>query len=164
VDIAAPGVSIISTVVQGGYAASTGTSMATPHVTGAIAKVWSVCRSCSADQVEQCLLSSASGNGIRTNDRGYGMVRAEDTYTCLVNQVKCCAQEEAEATVGDVSQNPPIVDEDDPEPVDDTEPIPRVPDAEPACTRRKTGQLCLRDFHCCSGKCEGAFRATTCRA
>lgn len=37
VSIAAPGVGIVSSVLQGGYASYSGTSMATPHVSGALA-------------------------------------------------------------------------------------------------------------------------------
>ena len=55
VDIAAPGVSVLSIYLNGGYASATGTSHAAPAVTGAITKVWSVCRQCSNTQVEQCL-------------------------------------------------------------------------------------------------------------
>lgn len=42
IDLAAPGASIKSTVTGGGYGNATGTSMATPHVTGAVAFLHSV--------------------------------------------------------------------------------------------------------------------------
>lgn len=92
VDVAAPGVGIRSTYLDGGYATMTGTSMAAPHVTGAIARVWSVCRQCSNDIVERCLLTTASASSDRNDEIGFGVVNAADTYDCLVNTDGCCTE------------------------------------------------------------------------
>ncbi|MCI0377016.1 MAG: S8 family serine peptidase [Gemmataceae bacterium] len=59
VDLGAPGVSILSTVRGGGYASFSGTSMATPHVAGAAALVWSTHASLTHTQVISALLSTA---------------------------------------------------------------------------------------------------------
>ena len=66
VDLAGPGVSILSTVPSGtcsmctssGYLSASGTSMATPHVAGAAALVWSAFPGLTADEVKQRLLSA----------------------------------------------------------------------------------------------------------
>ncbi|PHS02970.1 MAG: hypothetical protein COA78_19580 [Blastopirellula sp.] len=56
VDLAAPGVDILSTVPGGGYASFSGTSMATPHVSGVIALAYAVNSTVSMDQVKQAIL------------------------------------------------------------------------------------------------------------
>ncbi|MGY8770866.1 MAG: S8 family serine peptidase, partial [Pirellulales bacterium] len=56
VDLAAPGVDILSTVPGGGYASYSGTSMATPHVSGVIALAYAVNNSVSMDQVKKAIL------------------------------------------------------------------------------------------------------------
>lgn len=60
VDLAAPGVSILSTVRSGGYATYSGTSMATPFVAGVAALVWSQNPMWSYSQVRQRLLDTVS--------------------------------------------------------------------------------------------------------
>ena len=61
------------------YARLSGTSMATPHVSGVAALVWSARPSLTASQVRQVLLDSAKDLGTpgRDNTFGYGLVQAK---------------------------------------------------------------------------------------
>jgi subtilisin family serine protease len=59
VDIAAPGVGIYSTTRGGGYGSMSGTSMATPHIAGAIALYAAAHPDATAAQIREALLGSA---------------------------------------------------------------------------------------------------------
>lgn len=59
VDIGAPGVDILSTLIDGGYGNSSGTSMATPHVSGALSLVRDFDPSLSPQQIIDRVLYSA---------------------------------------------------------------------------------------------------------
>ena len=60
VTLGAPGVSILSTVSGGGYASFSGTSMATPHVAGALAVLWDQNPTWTYQQVLQRLRDSVT--------------------------------------------------------------------------------------------------------
>eukprot|EP00554_Chaetoceros_debilis_P008917 CAMPEP_0194098730 /NCGR_PEP_ID=MMETSP0150-20130528/41_1 /TAXON_ID=122233 /ORGANISM="Chaetoceros debilis, Strain MM31A-1" /LENGTH=716 /DNA_ID=CAMNT_0038784801 /DNA_START=80 /DNA_END=2226 /DNA_ORIENTATION=- len=83
VDIAAPGVSIRSTlpshVAASGYSAWSGTSMATPHVSGVAALVWSHHTTKSAVEIREALEVSAVDMGATGRDDayGHGLLRAD---------------------------------------------------------------------------------------
>ncbi len=62
VDLAAPGSSILSTIPGGGYGTKSGTSMATPHVAGAAALMWSHNPAMSAIEVKMTLMSTVDTN------------------------------------------------------------------------------------------------------
>ena len=59
VDIGAPGAAILSTTAYNGYSSYNGTSMATPHVTGAVALYKSVKPTATAATVKAAILNSA---------------------------------------------------------------------------------------------------------
>lgn len=63
VDMGAPGSAILSTFPNDSYGTISGTSMATPHVTGAAALVWSVEPDISPTEMKQLLMDSGEVNG-----------------------------------------------------------------------------------------------------
>lgn len=70
--LVAPGVDIYSAYRDGGFARLTGTSMATPHVTGAAAALKSAFPSLSMQQVAAILLQTATDLGAPGTDPIYG--------------------------------------------------------------------------------------------
>ena len=85
VELSAPGVSVLSTLPNNQYASWNGTSMATPHVSGVAALVWSHFTQCSATQMRKALNDSAEdlGSSGRDQSYGYGLVQAKAAYDYL---------------------------------------------------------------------------------
>ncbi|MFG0450122.1 S8 family serine peptidase [Shewanella sp. YQ_9] len=66
VDMAAPGSAILSTVPGGGYESYSGTSMATPMVTGVAALVWSINPDLTPLEMKELLMNSGDANAAMT--------------------------------------------------------------------------------------------------
>ena len=80
VEVAAPGVDIWSTVWDNNYAYKSGTSMATPHVSGVATLIWSRFPSMTRDEVRAQLRNTADdlGNPSFDNYYGYGRINARE--------------------------------------------------------------------------------------
>ena len=85
VEIAAPGSAVQSTYPTNTYASLSGTSMATPHVAGGAALVWSYFPQCSNNQIRSALNATAKDKGSagRDNFYGYGLMQLADAYNNL---------------------------------------------------------------------------------
>lgn len=73
-DVVAPGVSIRSTAIGSGYTYKSGTSMATPHVTGAAALLLQAHPNWSPDDVKNALKDTAIDIGEDENAQGSGRI------------------------------------------------------------------------------------------
>jgi subtilisin family serine protease len=78
VELSAPGVAITSTIPNAAYDTWSGTSMATPHVTGVAALVLAAKSTLTPSQVRSILTSSATDLGAAGRDTqyGFGLVNA----------------------------------------------------------------------------------------
>jgi subtilisin family serine protease len=72
VQLGAPGVEILSSVLDNDYAKMNGTSMATPHVAGAAALVWARHPSLNHLQVKECILRKVDPKPALANKVGTG--------------------------------------------------------------------------------------------
>jgi subtilisin family serine protease len=94
VDIAAPGVNILSTFLNGGYARLSGTSMATPFVSGVVALALSKHRALGGatplsdvDDLREHLQKSADAAGSGPNDPAYGWGLIDPTRLLAVDDI-----------------------------------------------------------------------------
>ena len=80
------------TTLQGDYAYFDGTSMATPHVAGVAALVWSLNEDCSNQEIRNALTSTAEDLGAvgRDNAYGFGLVRAKQANLFLASASNTC--------------------------------------------------------------------------
>ena len=85
VSISGSGVSVQSTTPNGNYAFFSGTSMATPHVSGVAALVWSHFDSLTGEQIRKALEQNAKDKGTSGFDNfyGHGLVDAKATFDAL---------------------------------------------------------------------------------
>jgi len=78
---------LVTTITQpaSGYAPFDGTSMATPHVVGVAALVWSLKPNCTNAQIRAALQATAEDLGTpgRDTSYGFGLVRAKNAYDSL---------------------------------------------------------------------------------
>ena len=86
IELAAPGVDTYSTFPGGGNAWMSGTSMATPHVSGVAALVWSHFPHCNNYEIRNALSASARDLGDAGYDYKYGngLVQAKAAYDHLM--------------------------------------------------------------------------------
>lgn len=100
-DIAAPGVSIRSSLSGGGYGQKNGTSMASPHINGVVALMLEACAELTVEEVKQIIYDTAVDLGTlgKNNVYGYGMV---DAYEAVLAAEAMCGG--SGSCAGDVLQ------------------------------------------------------------
>jgi bacillopeptidase F len=88
-DIAAPGVSVRSSVPGGSYGNSSGTSMASPHVNGVVALMLEADPGLTVNEIKQIIYDTAFDLGIpgEDNDFGWGMVDAFEAVQQVLSGV-----------------------------------------------------------------------------
>ncbi len=138
-----------------GYEAWDGTSMATPHVSGVAALVWSNVPTATNVNVRNALAATAEDLGTAGRDTtyGYGLVRARAALDYLLAGSTCTPTQSIETSCTDG------VDNDCDGAIDAADPDC----AGPTCNLGQKGAACTVGADCCSGKCTGKPGQKTCR-
>ncbi len=100
IDLAAPGVDILTTTRGGGYALVSGTSIASPIAAGAAALVFAANPALTPVQVEDLLKANSHDRGVRGYDTSYGWGRVDAAR----------AVSAAMAVVGTADATPPVAE------------------------------------------------------
>jgi serine protease AprX len=79
-DLLAPGTNIMSLRPGGGYRSFSGTSMATPMVTGAVAQIFQKYPDLNPTQIKGMLKKNARNMGLRSTDEGAGGLEINDIF------------------------------------------------------------------------------------
>jgi len=152
VEISAPGSSVLSTIPGNAYGYKSGTSMATPHVSGVAGLLWSYFPDCTNAQIRHVLDATASTfNGDCNDEYGFGLVQAKDAYDLLA-EGNCGGDlgPEANAAMGGCDE------------LGDFTGTPTgSPTSGPTSNCGVPGDSCGSNSDCCSGLCRN--RAKTCR-
>jgi subtilisin family serine protease len=99
VEVVAPGVDVMSTVLADGYDLASGTSMASPHVSGTAALMFSAAPGATNQQVRDCITVTAEDEvGAPDEDTpgrddfyGFGRLNTADALTCIAfNSAPTC--------------------------------------------------------------------------
>lgn len=96
IDVVAPGVNILSTVWNDTYSYKSGTSMATPHVSGVAALMKSCNMSLTNTQIAQILHNTAKNlkdnpaDPIPNNQYGYGLINAQAAVNAACPTIQPC--------------------------------------------------------------------------
>lgn len=111
IDIAAPGSGIFSTYASGGYATMSGTSMASPHVAGLAALIWSQDSSLTQKQVWAQIKNTAQDLGTSGWDSkfGYGRINAATAVGTLQTSAIADNTTVAESTSAETTTQAPYV-------------------------------------------------------
>lgn len=87
-EVAAPGTNVRSSYIGGGYSNLTGTSMASPHVVGAIALLKEAFPNLTGTQIKLALYNTCTDLGTvgEDNDYGMGIINLQAAYNLLLGQ------------------------------------------------------------------------------
>ena len=142
-----------STLIQpgSGYEAWDGTSMATPHVSGVAALIWSFNPAWTNVQIRNALTQTAEDLGAvgRDTSYGYGLVRAKAALDILGGGGGCSPSGATETSCSDGVDN-------------DCDGAVDAADAD-CSTCSALGSSCTSAAQCCSGTCGGKPGAKICK-